>query len=90
VLQIFRRLESPIFTVQTVGRILRMPEQKFYKNDLLNVGYVYTDVSKDQIVIAQEDLNYLNKDMLQAVRRENLRNVALTSYYSVYKSSDRN
>jgi type III restriction enzyme len=90
VLLIFRRLESPIFTVQTVGRILRMPEQKFYKNDLLNVGYVYTDVSKDQIVIAQEDLNYLNKDMLQAVRRENLQNVALTSYYSVYKSSDRN
>ena len=67
-----------------------MPEQKFYKNDLLNVGYVYTDISKDQIQIVAEDMDYLNKDALQAIRRENLQNVALQSYYSVYKSSDRN
>lgn len=90
VLLIFRKLQSNQFTIQTVGRILRMPEQKFYKNDLLNVGYVYTDISKDQIQIVAEDMDYLNKDALQAIRRENLRNVALTSYYSVYKSSDRN
>ena len=90
VLLIFRKLESSQFTIQTVGRILRMPEQKFYKNDLLNVGYVYTDISKDKIEIVAEDMDYLNKDTLQAVRRENLQNVALTSYYSVYKSSDRN
>lgn len=67
-----------------------MPEQKFYKNDLLNVGYVYTDISKDQIQIVAEDMDYLNKDALQAIRRDNLKNVALQSYYSVYKSSDRN
>ena len=90
VLLIFRKLNSEQFTVQTVGRIMRMPEQKFYKNDLLNVGYVYTDISKDQIIIATEDMDYLNKDALQAIRKENLQNVALTSYYSVYKSSDRN
>lgn len=90
VLLIFRKLQSNQFTIQTVGRILRMPEQKFYKNDLLNVGYVYTDISKDQIQIVAEDMDYLNKDALQAIRRENLNNVALESYYSVYKSSDRN
>ena len=90
VLLIFRKLQSNQFTIQTVGRILRMPEQKFYQNDLLNVGYVYTDISKDQIQIVAEDMDYLNKDALQAIRRENLQNVALTSYYSVYKSSDRN
>ena len=90
VLLIFRKLQSNQFTIQTVGRILRMPEQKFYKNDLLNVGYVYTDISKDQIQIVAEDMDYLNKDALQAIRRENLQNVALESYYSVYKSSDRN
>lgn len=90
VLLIFRKLQSNQFTIQTVGRILRMPEQKFYKNDLLNVGYVYTDISKDQIEIVAEDMDYLNKDVLQAVRREGLNNIALQSYYSVYKSSDRN
>lgn len=90
VLLIFRKLQSDQFTIQTVGRILRMPEQKFYKNDLLNVGYVYTDISKDQIQIVAEDMDYLNKDALQAIRRDNFKNVALQSYYSVYKSSDRN
>lgn len=90
VLLIFRKMQSNEFTIQTVGRILRMPEQKFYKNDLLNVGYVYTDISKDKIQIVAEDMDYLNKDALQAIRRENLQNVALQSYYSVYKSSDRN
>lgn len=90
VLLIFRKLQSNQFTIQTVGRILRMPEQKFYKNDLLNVGYVYTDISKDQIQIVAEDMDYLNKDALLAIRRDKLQNVALKSYYSVYKSSDRN
>lgn len=90
VLLIFRKMQSNEFTIQTVGRILRMPEQKFYKNDLLNVGYVYTDISKDKIQIVAEDMDYLNKDALQALRRENLQNVALKSYYSIYKSSDRN
>ena len=90
VLLIFRKMQSDTFTIQTVGRILRMPEQKFYTNNALNVGYVYTDVSKDRIEIVAEDMDYLNKDTLQAIRREKLNNVELDSYYSVYKSSDRN
>lgn len=90
VLLIFRKMQSDTFTIQTVGRILRMPEQKFYTNNALNVGYVYTDISKDKIQIVAEDMDYLNKDTLQAIRRSDLSNVALKSYYSVYKSSDRN
>ena len=90
VLLIFRRLTSDEFTVQIVGRILRMPEQKFYRHSLLNKGYVYTDISKDRIRIAADDMDYLHKSMLQAVRRENLHNVQLTSSYEVRRSADRN
>ena len=90
VLLIFRKLQSDTFTIQTVGRILRMPEQKFYTNNILNVGYVYTDISKDRIQIVAEDMDYLSTDTLQAIRRENLNNVELISYYSERKSSDRN
>lgn len=90
VLLIFRKLQSNIFTTQTVGRILRMPEQKFYHNEMLNVGYVYTDISKDQIQIVAEDMDYLNKDVFHAIRREKLDNVKLQSYYAERKSSDRN
>lgn len=90
VLLIFRKLTSDTFTVQTVGRILRMPEQHFYRNPLLNKGYVYTDISKERIQIVADDMDYLHKAMLQAVRRENLQNVQLTSSYEVYRSADRN
>lgn len=90
VLLIFRKLTSNEFTVQTVGRILRMPEQHYYKNPLLNKGYVYTDISKDKISIVADDMDYLHKSMLQAVRREELENVQLVSYYEVRRSAERN
>ena len=90
VLLIFRKLTSDTFTVQTVGRILRMPEQRFYRNPLLNKGYVYTDISKDKIQIVADDMDYLHKSMLQAVRRNDLDNVQLVSCYEVRRSADRN
>lgn len=88
VLLIFRKLESFTFTVQTVGRILRMPEQKFYPNDMLNKGYVYTDLSADKIEIVRDDMDYISK--IWARRRENLHNVALPSVYSERTSAERN
>ena len=90
VLLIFRKLTSDTFTVQTVGRILRMPEQKFYTNPILNKGYVYTDISKDKIQIVAEDMDYLHTSTLQAVRRCDLKNVSLPSAYEVRLSADRN
>lgn len=90
VLLIFRKHQGNEFTVQTVGRILRMSEQRFYATEALNVGYVYTDISKDVINIVSEDMSYLCKDTYLAVRREGLQNVALTSSYSQYLSADRN
>ena len=67
-----------------------MPEQRYYATEALNVGYVYTDISKEVINIVSEDMSYLCKDAYLAVRREGLRNVALTSSYSQRLSSDRN
>lgn len=79
VLLIFRKIESFTFTAQTVGRILRMPEQHFYEDDRLNWGYVYTNLSKDIIQIVQDDMDYMSN--IHAVRREHLCNVALRSEY---------
>lgn len=45
ILALFRDWHSIIFSIQTVGRILRMPELQHYKNDELNIGYVYTNLS---------------------------------------------
>ena len=82
VLLIFRKLQSDQFTIQTVGRILRMPEQKHYPSDLLNIGYVYTDIAKDQIKIVSADQDYILSNTLTARRREGLTNVELTAYYA--------
>lgn len=90
VLLIFRKLQSDQFTIQTVGRILRMPEQKHYPNELLNVGYVYTDIAKDKIQIVTADAGYIISDTLTAHRRKNLNNVSLKAVYAERPNIQRN
>lgn len=79
VLLIFRDIKSQNFTAQTVGRILRMPEQCFYENDILNYGYVYTNLSADMVQIVQDDMGYISK--IFAKRRTNLQGISLRSVY---------
>ena len=90
VLLIFRKLSSDQFTIQTVGRILRMPEQKHYPNDLLNVGYVYTDIAKDKINVVTADAGYILSDTITAYRRANLCNVSLKAVYAERPNIKRN
>lgn len=90
VLLIFRKLQSAIFTIQTVGRILRMPEQKHYSNDILNYGYVYTDIAKDKIQIVTADADYIVKNTIVAYRRKDLENVTLPSCYTDRPNITRN
>lgn len=79
VLLIFRELKSMTFTTQTVGRILRMPQQHFYNDERLNYGYVYTNLSADIISVVGDDMNYISS--VYANRREGLTNVDLRSVY---------
>ncbi len=89
VLLIFRKIESFQFGAQTVGRILRMPEQKHYTDQRLNQGYVYTNLSKDIIKIVEDDMDYLSTNIV-AKRREGINNVVLDAEYSERLSTDRN
>ncbi|MDE5811517.1 MAG: DEAD/DEAH box helicase family protein [Muribaculaceae bacterium] len=89
VLLIFRKIESFQFSAQTVGRILRMPEQKYYTDQRLNQGYVYTNLSKDIIEIVKEDMDYLASNIMTK-RREGINNIVLDSEYSERLSTDRN
>lgn len=75
VLLIYRKLSSESFTIQTVGRIMRMPQQRFYNDPVLNTGYVYTDLSADVIKIEPDDVDYISK--MHALRRTELNNVVL-------------
>jgi len=43
ILIMFREIKSITFEIQTVWRIMRMPELKHYENEELNKAYVYTN-----------------------------------------------
>ena len=62
ILVLFREWHSPVFSIQTLGRIMRVsePERGYYDNDILNFAYVYTniddieikeDIGRDYVVI---------------------------------------
>ena len=53
ILVIFRESKSFDFTIQTIGRIMRMPELKYYsKEPALNDGYIFTNL--ENVVITEE------------------------------------
>ncbi len=79
VLLIFRELHSQTFSIQTVGRILRMPEQKHYPDVMLNQGYVYTNVSRNQIEIIRDDIDYITMNRSQRI--DNYKAVNLQSAF---------
>ncbi len=45
ILVLFREWKKFEFSIQTIGRIIRMPEIRHYDNDELNHAYVYTNIS---------------------------------------------
>lgn len=90
VLLIFRKLQSDQFTIQTVGRIMRMPEQKHYQKEILNSGYVFTDIAKDKIQIVTADAGYILNNTTTTHRREHLKNVSLPSCYTERPNVERN
>jgi len=75
----FRETRSETFEIQTVGRILRMPEQKHYFNEKLNTGYIFTNI--ENIIVHKEDYNPNIIKTLKAVRKDLYKNINLESYY---------
>src|SRR3989338_2982473 len=51
ILVLFRQWHSTVFSIQTIGRIMRVPEPAlgYYDNDILNYGYVYTNINDIEI-----------------------------------------
>jgi type III restriction enzyme len=68
-----------VFSIQTVGRIMRMPEHRHYKDPALNIGYVYTSLS--DITIA-EDIAKEYVTVYYGHRRDDYKNINLASYHS--------
>ncbi len=58
----FRNPTSDTFKIQTIGRIMRTPEQKHYTDDKLNVAYVYSDLPDISVEVTSTDPNVVVKD----------------------------
>lgn len=81
ILVLFRQWheENITFSIQTLGRIMRMPEQKHYKDQDLNVGYVFTSL---QDINVAEDLSRDYITTYTGYRIEKYKNLDLPSYHS--------
>ena len=75
----FRESNSIVFEIQTVGRILRMPEAKHYSDEALNKSYVYTNIQS--IAIKKEVYNPNIIKSLCSKRKEIYTPISLRSYY---------
>lgn len=80
ILVLFREWHSEKFSIQTVGRIMRMPEIMRYDIEELDTGYVYTNISNNKIKIEEE----LARDyftIYTSRRKEIYKNIDLISYH---------
>ncbi len=75
----FRETNSLIFEIQTVGRILRMPEAKHYDDHDLNIGYVYTNIKS--IEVKKETYNPNIIKTCISKRKDIYEPLKLRSYY---------
>lgn len=76
----FREIKSLVFEIQTVGRILRMPEAFHYKNDVLNKAFVYTNVKSFEV----KDEKGMGPNIIKSIfvkRGESYKPLKLKSYY---------
>ena len=76
----FRETKSTIFSTQTLGRILRMPEAKHYKSDALNTAYVYTNIEKEKMKIEKETYEGTIIKSKMSTRKNSYKNIDLLSY----------
>lgn len=79
VLVMLRAIRSLAFEIQTVGRILRMPEARHYEQPILNTAFVYTNIAGININNKPEDLDFFKTHF--AHKKDSVNDVKLPSVY---------
>lgn len=79
ILVMFREIRSVTFEIQTVGRILRMPEVKYYDTEELNSAFVYTNLG--EIKIAHDDTSQKFFNVYPSHREAGYTPIGLPSVY---------
>lgn len=79
ILVMFKEIKSIIFEIQTVGRIMRMPEAKHYNEEILNRAYIFTNLPEINIKQDSIDKKYFYKNISH--RRPEYKNLDIPSIY---------
>ncbi|HVX58237.1 MAG TPA: DEAD/DEAH box helicase family protein, partial [Candidatus Saccharimonadales bacterium] len=85
VLVMFREIKNATFAIQTVGRILRMPLARHFSIPTLNLGYLYTNYRRNEVV-ATYDKNGIGENrptIYESVRKKHVAPLILETVTSV-------
>lgn len=82
VLVMFREIKNPTFAIQTVGRILRMPLGTHFAKPELNLGYLYTNYKRNEVLTGYSKNSTDNRPAIfQSSRKETVDPVTLESVF---------
>lgn len=82
ILVLFRQWKevTMTFSIQTLGRIMRMPEHKHYKDEDLNIAYLFTSLSDINTRIVEGASSGIRP--LTSYRRKDYKDIDLLSHHS--------
>ena len=82
VLVMFREIKNPTFAIQTVGRILRMPFGEHFANPELNLGYLYTNYKRNEVLAEYAKSKTENRPAINgSYRKKNIEPIKLESVF---------
>lgn len=82
VLVMFREIKNPTFAIQTVGRILRMPFGTHFGKPELNLGYLYTNYKRNEVISEYGKAKNENKPAIfGSYRKEDIKPIEVESVF---------
>jgi type III restriction enzyme len=82
ILVMFREIKNPTFAIQTVGRILRMPLAKHFSHPELNIGYLYTNYKRNEVIAEYAKSETENRPAINgSYRKKNIKPIKLESVF---------
>ena len=82
VLVMFREIKNPTFAIQTVGRILRMPFGTHFAHPELNLGYLYTNYKRNEVLAEYAKSKTENRPAINgSYRKKNVEPLKLESVF---------
>ncbi|MEI6880992.1 MAG: DEAD/DEAH box helicase family protein [Bacteroidota bacterium] len=82
ILVMFREIKNPTFAIQTVGRILRMPLGVHFAIPELNLGYLYTNYKRNEVLTGYTRSADQNRPAINgSYRKQSIEPIVLESVF---------